>query len=165
VASQAAWLAVNKAEGLDAAVASSEFHSLGIGEPHAVSATHGDYVSALIEAVLDEFDVETEKTEEGEADDEELRIAVIGRPNVGKSTLVNRLLGEDRLVVFDQPGTTRDSVAVPFERNDRKYVLIDTAGIRRRSRVHEAIEKFSIIKALCWNGAARWWSLLTSGMG
>jgi len=142
------WLAVNKAEGLDAAVASSEFHSLGIGEPHAVSATHGDYVSALIEAVLDEFDVETEKTEEGEADDEELRIAVIGRPNVGKSTLANRLLGEDRLVVYDQPGTTRDSVAVPFERDGHKYLLIDTAGVRRRARVHETIEKFSIVKAL-----------------
>ncbi|NCF24541.1 MAG: ribosome biogenesis GTPase Der [Gammaproteobacteria bacterium] len=141
------WLAVNKAEGLDAAVASSEFHSLGIGAPHAVSAAHGDHVSALIEAVLDEFEVEADEPEQ-EADDEELRIAVIGRPNVGKSTLVNRLLGEERLVVFDQPGTTRDSVAVPFERNDRKYVLIDTAGIRRRARVHEAIEKFSVIKAL-----------------
>jgi GTP-binding protein len=142
------WLAVNKAEGLDSAMASSEFHGLGIGEPHAVSAAHGDHVSALIEAVLEEFEGDVDAADEEQPGDDELRIAVIGRPNVGKSTLINRLLGEDRLVVFDQPGTTRDSVAVPFERNDRKYVLIDTAGIRRRARVHEAIEKFSIVKAL-----------------
>ena len=141
------WLAVNKAEGLDAAIASGEFHALGLGEPVAVSATHGDRISALIEAVLSDFDAEPPQDEEDD-DDKELRIAVVGRPNVGKSTLANRLLGEERLVVFDQPGTTRDSVAVPFERNDRKYVLIDTAGIRRRSRVSEAIEKFSIVKAL-----------------
>ncbi|HSN51416.1 MAG TPA: ribosome biogenesis GTPase Der [Woeseiaceae bacterium] len=142
------WLAVNKAEGLDSAIASSEFHSLGIGEPLAISSAHGDHVSALIDEVLREFDTGADADDEQEADDEELRIAVIGRPNVGKSTLINRLLGEDRLVVFDQPGTTRDSVAVPFERNDRKYVLVDTAGIRRRARVHEAIEKFSVVKAL-----------------
>ena len=142
------WLAVNKSEGLDADVVSSEFHSLGIGEPHAVSAAHGDRISALMDAVLADFDAPVEADEDDDGDVDELRIAVIGRPNVGKSTLINRLLGEDRLVVFDQPGTTRDSVAVPFERNDRKYVLIDTAGIRRRAKVHEAIEKFSIIKAL-----------------
>ena len=141
------WLAVNKAEGLDAAVAGGEFHGLGLGEPIAVSAAHGDRISALIENVLSDFEPEA-PDDEADEDVEELRIAVIGRPNVGKSTLANRLLGEDRLVVFDQPGTTRDSVAVPFERNDRKYLLIDTAGIRRRSRVHEAIEKFSIVKAL-----------------
>ena len=141
------WLAVNKAEGLDAAIAGGEFHGLGLGEPIAVSAAHGDRISALIEAVLADYDVEPEEVEEDD-DDKELRIAVIGRPNVGKSTLINRLIGEDRLVVYDQPGTTRDSVAVPFERNDRKYVLIDTAGIRRRARVSEAIEKFSIVKAL-----------------
>ncbi len=141
------WLAVNKAEGLDAAIAGGEFHGLGIGEPIAVSATHGDRISALIEEVLSDFEPQ-ETDDEADEDVEELRIAVIGRPNVGKSTLANRLLGEDRLVVFDQPGTTRDSVAVPFERNDRKYLLIDTAGIRRRARVREAIEKFSIVKAL-----------------
>ena len=145
--SKKTWLAVNKAEGLDAAIASGEFHALGLGEPVAVSATHGDRIGALIEAVLSDFDVDAPQEEEDE-DDKELRIAVVGRPNVGKSTLIHRLLGEERLVVFDQPGTTRDSVAVPFERNDRKYVLIDTAGIRRRSRVSEAIEKFSIVKAL-----------------
>ena len=141
------WLAVNKAEGLDAAIAGGEFHGLGLGEPIAVSATHGDRISALIEEVLSDFEPEA-SDDEADEDVEELRIAVIGRPNVGKSTLANRLLGEDRLVVYDQPGTTRDSVAVPFERNDRKYLLIDTAGIRRRSRVREAIEKFSIVKAL-----------------
>jgi GTP-binding protein len=142
------WLAVNKAEGLDADLASSEFHRLGIGDPHAVSAAHGDRISALMDAVLADFEVAEEADEEDDGEVDELRIAVIGRPNVGKSTLINRLIGEDRLVVFDQPGTTRDSVAVPFERNDRKYVLIDTAGIRRRAKVHEVIEKFSIIKAL-----------------
>lgn len=141
------WLAVNKSEGLDAALANADFHGLGLGEPVAVSAAHGDRIGALIDDVLGAFDAE-EPEAETDDDDKELRIAVIGRPNVGKSTLANRLLGEERLVVFDQPGTTRDSVAVPFERNDRNYLLIDTAGIRRKSRVHEAIEKFSIIKAL-----------------
>jgi len=141
------WLAVNKAEGLDADLASGEFHGLGLGEPIAISAAHGDRITALIDDVLGEYPV-SESEDDVEGDDKELRIAVIGRPNVGKSTLANRLLGEERLVVYDQPGTTRDSVAVPFERNDRKYLLIDTAGIRRKSRVHEAIEKFSIIKAL-----------------
>ncbi|MDH3547480.1 MAG: ribosome biogenesis GTPase Der [Gammaproteobacteria bacterium] len=144
------WLAVNKAEGLDSAIASGEFHGLGFGEPIAISAAHGDRVNALMEAVLDEFDiVETDESEAGDDhDDREVRIAVVGRPNVGKSTLINRLIGEERLVVYDQPGTTRDSVSVPFERNDRKYELIDTAGIRRKSKVHAAIEKFSIVKAL-----------------
>ncbi len=141
------WLAVNKAEGLDQAMANSEFHGLGLGEPVAVSAAHGDRISALMDKVLEVFDADA-ADEETTDDDQELRIAIVGRPNVGKSTLGNRLLGEDRLVVYDQPGTTRDSIAVPFERNDRKYQLIDTAGIRRKARVHEAIEKFSIVKAL-----------------
>ena len=145
-----AWLVVNKAEGLDTAIAAGEFHALGLGEPLAISAAHGDRVKALMDAILTDFDIEEEAGEvaEDEGDDRELRIAVVGRPNVGKSTLINRLIGEDRLVVYDQPGTTRDSVSVPFERNDRKYELIDTAGIRRKSKVHEAIEKFSIVKAL-----------------
>lgn len=156
------WLAVNKSEGLDAAIASSEFHKLGMGEPIAVSAAHGDRISALMDEVLapwvqdeaeEEFaDVapgeELEHEEDEEDENKPLRIAVIGRPNVGKSTLINRLLGEDRLVVYDQPGTTRDSVAVPFERDGKSYVLIDTAGVRRKSKVHEVVEKFSIIKAL-----------------
>ena len=141
------WLAVNKAEGLDAAIANSEFHGLGLGEPIAVSATHGDRIAAMMDDVLGGFDA-AEPEEDADDENRELRIAVIGRPNVGKSTLANRLLGEDRLVVFDEPGTTRDSIAVPFERDDRKYLLIDTAGIRRKARVHETIEKFSIVKAL-----------------
>ena len=144
------WLAVNKTEGLDEAIANSEFHALGLGEPIAISAAHGDRIGALMDDLLSGFVVDEPEEEPDEEDDEEreLRIAVIGRPNVGKSTLINRILGEERLVVFDQPGTTRDSVSVPFERNDRKYVLIDTAGIRRKARVHETIEKFSIVKAL-----------------
>jgi GTP-binding protein len=146
------WLAVNKSEGLDEAIASGEFHSLGMGEPIAISAAHGDRIGALMDDMLAGFIPDEDETEEEDIavddEDREVRIAVVGRPNVGKSTLINRMLGEDRLVVFDQPGTTRDSVAVPFERNDRKYVLIDTAGIRRKARVHETIEKFSIVKAL-----------------
>ena len=142
------FLVVNKSEGLDQDIAGGEFHGLGMGEPLAVSAAHGDRISALMDLVLADFE-EAEEDETSEDDDDfELRIAVVGRPNVGKSTLINRLVGEDRLVVFDQPGTTRDSVSVPFERNDRKYELIDTAGIRRRAKVHETIEKFSIVKAL-----------------
>src|SRR5210317_1526827 len=147
--SKKTWLIVNKAEGLDSAIAGGEFHALGLGEPIAVSATHGDRINALMESVLADFDAEDEEPTPSYDDDEHaLRIAVVGRPNVGKWTLINRLIGEDRLVVFDQPGTTRDSVSVPFEKNDRKYELIDTAGIRRKAKVHEVIEKFSIIKAL-----------------
>jgi GTP-binding protein len=140
------FLVVNKSEGLDTAIAGGEFHGLGMGEPLAISAAHGDRVSALMDVVLEGFEAGDDEADEDE--DRELRIAVVGRPNVGKSTLINRMIGEDRLVVFDQPGTTRDSVSVPFERNDRKYELIDTAGIRRRAKVHETIEKFSIVKAL-----------------
>jgi len=149
---KSSWLAVNKAEGLDSAIASSEFHSLGVGEPVAISAAHGDRIGALMDEVLASFALDQSQVadEEGSGPDTKtpLRIAVIGRPNVGKSTLINRLVGEDRLVVFDQPGTTRDSVAVPFERNEKDYVLIDTAGVRRKARVHEVVEKFSVIKAL-----------------
>jgi len=143
-------LAVNKAEGLDAVTAGVEFHGLGLGEPRAISAAHGERVAELMEDLLAEFDTAGDEAPlpSYADDDHALRIAVIGRPNVGKSTLINRIVGEERLVVFDQPGTTRDSVAVPFVRNDRKYELIDTAGIRRKARVHEAIEKFSIVKAL-----------------
>lgn len=146
------WLVANKAEGMDPDVAAVEFHSLGLGEAVAISAAHGDRVAALMDEVLAAYvapdgeparDVATEPRP-----DQPLRIAVIGRPNVGKSTLVNRLLGEDRLVVYDQPGTTRDSIAVPFERDGRNYVLVDTAGVRRKGKVHETVEKFSVIKAL-----------------
>ncbi len=143
-----AWLAINKAEGLDQDIVGSEFHALGLGDPIAISAAHGDRIQGFMDEVLAPFvDADTEPAEEA-GNDKPLRIAVIGRPNVGKSTLINRLIGEDRLVVYDQPGTTRDSVAVPFERDDRHYLLIDTAGVRRKSKVHETVEKFSIVKAL-----------------
>jgi GTPase len=140
-------LVVNKAEGQLAAMAGAEFHRLGLGEPAVISSAHGDNVRALMDDVLASFPAD----EEGEADAREdgaVRVAVIGRPNVGKSTLINRMIGEDRLVAYDQPGTTRDAVEVPFERDGTRYVLVDTAGVRRRSRVEEAVEKFSIIKTL-----------------
>jgi GTP-binding protein len=140
------WLAVNKSEGLESTTANADFYGLGLGEPIAISAAHGDRIAALMDDVLGAFEPDEAAPEAD--DDHELRIAVIGRPNVGKSTLTNRLLGEERMVVYDQPGTTRDTVEIPFQRDDRKYMLLDTAGIRRKSRVSEAIEKFSIIKAL-----------------
>ncbi len=139
-------LVVNKAEGLPEENVVAEFHALGLGDPVAISAAHGQRVRSLMDAVLEAFDT----PEDGESADRlpGTRVAVIGRPNVGKSTLVNRLVGEDRVVAFDQPGTTRDSVEVPFRRGESDYVLVDTAGVRRRRSVHEAIEKFSVIKAL-----------------
>jgi GTP-binding protein len=137
-------LAVNKSEGLDLDLAGSDFYRLGFGHPGLISAAHGRGVKSLIESLLKQLP----PTEEVEPQEPGIQIAVVGRPNVGKSTLVNRLLGEERVVAFDQPGTTRDSIFIPFERNDRRYTLIDTAGVRRRARVKEAIEKFSIIKTL-----------------
>ncbi|MDH3646744.1 MAG: ribosome biogenesis GTPase Der [Gammaproteobacteria bacterium] len=139
-------LLVNKAEGLDAEIAAAEFHSLGSGDPIAVSATHGERVSALMDDVLADY-TDEETTDTVDADDG-IAVAVIGRPNVGKSTLINRLIGEERLVAYDQPGTTRDSVEVPFDRDGQHYTLIDTAGVRRKGRVSDTIEKFSVIKAL-----------------
>ena len=135
----------NKAEGVDAASAAAEFYQLGLGDPQSISATHGDGIRALMERAL--ADVQATMPADAAGPDD-IRVAVIGRPNVGKSTLINRLLGEDRLIAFDQPGTTRDAVHVPFERDGHRYLLIDTAGVRRRARVEEAIEKFSIVKAL-----------------
>jgi GTP-binding protein len=141
-------LVANKTEGLDIPLAVAEFHDVGLkGEPCAIAAAHGTGIPELllrVDALLPQAEVE-EPTESAAGG---ARIAVVGRPNVGKSTLVNRLLGEERVVVYDQPGTTRDSVFIPFERNGRRYTLIDTAGIRRRSRVGEGIEKFSVIKSL-----------------
>ena len=141
------WLAVNKTEGMNAAVVTAEFHELGLGEPHALSASHGDGVRAVMDEVLAAL---PRAEEEAEPEEQTVvpHIAVVGRPNVGKSTLINALLGEERLIAFDQPGTTRDSIRVPFERNGRQYVLIDTAGVRRKGRVFEAIEKFSVVKTL-----------------
>lgn len=138
-------LVVNKTDGLDAHIVAAEFHSLGFGEPVPISAERGEGVSTLIETALSKLPAQ-EKTEEEAGDG--LRISIIGRPNVGKSTLVNRMLGEERMLTYDQPGTTRDSVAVPFQRRDKEYVLIDTAGVRRRARVKDTVEKFSIVKSL-----------------
>jgi len=139
------YLVVNKAEGMKREVAGAEFHALGMGEPLAVSAEHGDSVADLMELVLAEFPdaAEAEADERGHP-----AIAIVGRPNVGKSTLVNALLGEERVVVFDQPGTTRDSIYVEFERAGRPYTLIDTAGMRRRGRVTETTEHVSVVKTL-----------------
>ncbi len=135
----------NKSESLDREVAAAEFHALGLGEPVAISAAHGRGVKPLVNQVLATLPPAEEVPEEERGG---VQIAVVGRPNVGKSTLINRLLGEERLVAFDQPGTTRDSIRVPFEHEGRNYTLIDTAGVRRRARINEAIEKFSIIKTL-----------------
>ncbi len=140
------YLVVNKAEGMNRAVAASEFHALGLGDPLAISASHGDGVKELVALVLEPFPQDADEAEE--ARDKSPRIAIVGRPNVGKSTLVNALLGEERVIAFDMPGTTRDAIAIPFERNGRKYTLIDTAGLRRRGKVFEAVEKFSVIKTL-----------------
>ena len=137
---------VNKAEGLDPDVVAAEFHSLALGPPVAISAAHGDRVTALVDHLLEDGDLTG--VDESEDRAAGITITVAGRPNVGKSTLINRMIGEDRLVAYDQPGTTRDSIAVPFERDGQHYTLIDTAGVRRRARVYEAIEKFSIVKAL-----------------
>ena len=139
------YLVVNKAEGMRPEVAGAEFHALGMGEPLAVSAEHGENVSDLMELVLAGFPdaAEAQAREHGHP-----AIAVVGRPNVGKSTLVNALLGEERVVVFDQPGTTRDSIYVEFERAGRPYTLIDTAGMRRRGRVTETTEHVSVVKTL-----------------
>ncbi len=140
-------LVVNKIDGLDADLVTAEFYHLGLGTPHAITASHGRGVPALMQAVFDEMPVE-DVTEAMEVASKGIKIAIIGRPNVGKSTLVNRMLGEERVVAYDLPGTTRDSIYLPFERDGQEYTLIDTAGVRRRSRVSEVVEKFSVIKAL-----------------
>lgn len=140
------WLVANKAEGLSGAAAAADFHELGLGQPLTVSASHGEGIHDLLDIVLEEFP-ETEE-ESAEEDSRHPRIAVIGRPNVGKSTLVNTWLGEERMIAFDQPGTTRDSIYVDFERGGRPYTLIDTAGVRRRGKVEDVAEKFSVIKAM-----------------
>ncbi len=140
------YLVANKTDGLNADVATVEFHRMGMGELYHIAAAHNRGVTSLMEIVLGKFP-EPEDFDGGEAP-KGTRIAVIGRPNVGKSTLVNRMLGEERVVVYDQPGTTRDSVYIPYERHGKPYTLIDTAGVRRRKNVKEVVEKFSIIKAL-----------------
>ena len=161
-------LAVNKSEGRPREQVAAEFHELGLGEPLAVSAAHGDGVRALIELALEGLveppaDADADETAGGlataagthevagdaaPAGPRRIRVAVVGRPNAGKSTLINTLLGEERLIAFDQPGTTRDAVAIDFERDGRPYTLVDTAGIRRRAKVSDVVEKFSVVKTL-----------------
>ncbi len=141
-------LVVNKTEHLDLDTVTAEFHALGLGAPVPIAAAHGRGVRELIDLTLD--DLPPPESDADEVDDAEgrIRMAVVGRPNVGKSTFINRLLGEERVVACDMPGTTRDSIAIPFDRGSKRYLLIDTAGVRRRSRVDDTIEKFSIIKTL-----------------
>ncbi|MGR5252509.1 ribosome biogenesis GTPase Der [Vibrio astriarenae] len=168
-------LVVNKVDGIDADAASADFWQLGVEQMYQIAAAHGRGVSALIDRALNPFaeqlieqqgeiedltefvDAEEEKLdyteEEAEAEyqrlqEKPIKLAIIGRPNVGKSTLTNRILGEERVVVYDMPGTTRDSIYIPMERDGREYVLIDTAGVRRRKRINETVEKFSVVKTL-----------------
>ena len=140
-------IAANKAEGMSESPLLGEFYELGMGTPQPVSAAHGQGIRSLLEAALEGFEVDDEAEAADDAD-AAVRLTVAGRPNVGKSTLINAWLGEERLVAFDQPGTTRDAIRVPFERDGRKFELIDTAGLRRRGKVFEAIEKFSVVKTL-----------------
>ena len=143
-------LVVNKSEGMKYTTVAADFYELGLGDPYVISAAHGDGVMDLVDEALDLalarsqpiLDEPAPVTEQG------IKIAIVGRPNVGKSTLANTLLGEERVIAFDMPGTTRDSIEIPFERGGKQYTLIDTAGIRRRGKVFEAIEKFSVVKTL-----------------
>jgi GTPase len=141
-------LAANKAEGMQEGPQLAEFYELGLGEVHPLSAAHGEGIRSLVEAAFEPLNLPEE--EEGAAEQQTgiIKLAVAGRPNVGKSTLINAWLGEERLVAFDLPGTTRDAISVPFERNGQKFELIDTAGLRRKGKVFEAIEKFSVVKTL-----------------
>ncbi|VAW54284.1 GTP-binding protein EngA [hydrothermal vent metagenome] len=153
-------LVVNKTDGLDTRTVASEFYSLGLGEPASIAASQNRGIQSMLTDTLKSIDTladansepeldDTESDEDSENDkDKSIKVAIIGRPNVGKSTLVNRFLGEERVVVYDMPGTTRDSVFIPFERDGKHYTFIDTAGIRRKRAVHEVIEKFSIIKSM-----------------
>ena len=138
------FLAINKAEGLDPDVAAADFYALGLGQGFAISASHDQGCTEFIAQVLAGLDADAETSEYADA----IRVAIIGRPNVGKSTLVNRLLGDERVIASDQAGTTRDSILIPFRKDDRDFVLIDTAGVRRRSQVDDLIERVSVAKAL-----------------
>jgi GTP-binding protein len=141
-------LAGNKAEGMLEGVQLAEFYELGLGEIHAVSAAHGQGIRSLVDAAFEPLNLPEDEESDEEQQSGLTKLAVAGRPNVGKSTLINAWLGEERLVAFDLPGTTRDAISVPFERNGQKFELIDTAGLRRKGKVFEAIEKFSVVKTL-----------------
>lgn len=161
-------LAVNKAEGMNYVQATADFHELGLGDPTPISSAHGDGVVDMIEKALadlvepeqeqedielDEAALEVALTQEDSVEEERpfqhrIKLAIVGRPNVGKSTLINTLLGEQRVIAFDMPGTTRDAIEIDFDKGDKKYTIIDTAGLRKRGKVFESIEKFSVIKTL-----------------
>ncbi|RXZ38398.1 ribosome biogenesis GTPase Der [Oxalobacteraceae bacterium CAVE-383] len=142
-------LVVNKSEGMKYTAVTADFYELGMGDPYVISAAHGDGVNDLVEEAIDlAFAQRGPAVEDPDVAARGIKIAIVGRPNVGKSTLVNTLLGEERVIAFDMPGTTRDSIEIPFERDGKQYTLIDTAGIRRRGKVFEAIEKFSVVKTL-----------------
>src|SRR3990167_4443769 len=138
------FLAVNTVDGLDEHVVSAEFHRLGWSDIYFIAASHGRGMTTLLTSVTQDFSDFSDNSSEHRG----TKIAIVGRPNVGKSTLVNRMLGEDRVIVYDQPGTTRDSIYIPFERNEEKYPLIGTAGVRKRGKIHEEVEKFSVVKTL-----------------
>ena len=142
-------LVVNKSEGMKYTSVTADFYELGMGDPYVISAAHGDGVHDLVNEALDiAFASRPNEPEELEPADHGFKIAIVGRPNVGKSTLINTLVGEQRVIAFDMPGTTRDAIEVPFERDGKKFTLIDTAGIRRRGKIFEAIEKFSVVKTM-----------------
>lgn len=142
-------LVVNKSEGMKYTSVTADFYELGMGDPYVISAAHGDGVTDLVNEALDmAFAGRPDEPEELEPADHGFKIAIVGRPNVGKSTLINTLVGEQRVIAFDMPGTTRDAIEVPFERDGKRFTLIDTAGIRRRGKVFEAIEKFSVVKTM-----------------
>lgn len=140
------YVVVNKVDGLNADVVLADFYALGMGELFPIAAAHGRGVTAMIDSILETLPAVEE--EELAEEERSIKIAIVGRPNVGKSTLVNRMLGEERVVAYDQPGTTRDSIYLPLERDEQRYTIIDTAGVRRRSKINEVPEKFSVIKAL-----------------
>jgi GTP-binding protein len=141
-------LAVNKAEGMKHSLVAADFYKLGLGEPCVISSAHGDGINELMEQVLTLFPAPEPEPEEHGAGSKRIKLALVGRPNVGKSTLINALVGEERVIAFDMPGTTRDAIAVDFESGDKCYTLIDTAGLRRKGKVFEAVEKFSVVKTL-----------------
>lgn len=140
------FIVVNKTEGIEASAAIADFHALGAGRPLAISAEHGDGVAQLLDVAF--ADLPPAAPDDTAAADDVIRVAIVGRPNVGKSTLINRFLGEERVLAYDEPGTTRDSLYIPFARDGVRYTLIDTAGVRRRARVEDMVEKFSVIKTM-----------------
>lgn len=151
---QPVFLIVNKAEGVEKTLARADFYALGLGEPFVISASHGDGVRLMIDAVLSNFADDLENSANADFEKnaaltvEKCKVAIIGRPNVGKSTLINALLGENRVIAFDEPGTTRDAIAIDFDFKGKNYLLIDTAGVRKKGKVDEMLEKFSVIKTL-----------------